>query len=284
MNIKLSKEEKGSVLFLILPSIMGLMIFYFIPYIIMLGYSLLAKGSVVERYLLVLNNSVFQLAAKNTLIFTGISVPLLIVLSMLLAISLNKKIFFREQLRTSFIFPLVLPVASIILFFEMFFDLNGVLNYLMNFAGLDPINWINSDYAMVVIVTIYIWKNIGYNMILFLAGLQSIPSVYYEAAWLDGAGRFKSFQHITFIYLMPTTFFALIISIINSFKVFKEIYILTGAYPHSSIYMLQHYMNNLFHKLEYTKLVTAAVIMSFFIVMIVLALFKIQKRIMDSIS
>lgn len=284
MKIKLSKKEKVSILILILPSLMGIMIFYLIPYVLMLGYSFFGSGSVIDQYLLVLNNSVFQLASRNTLIFALISVPLLILLSMLMAIALNKKILFRSNLRTVFILPLILPVATIIIFFEMFFDLNGFLNYIMSVFKISPINWINSQYAMVVIITIYIWKNIGYNIILFLAGLQSIPVEYYEAAKLDGAGWYRSFRHITFIYLMPTTFFVLIISIINSFKVFKEIYILTGSYPHNSIYMLQHYMNNLFHKLEYSKLVTAAIIMSFFIICVVWVLFKIQKKIVDIVS
>ena len=284
MNFKLTKKEKLAGLLLLLPSMLGLMVFYLIPYVIMLGYSLLGEGSILKRFGSVLSNSVFDLASKNTLIFTGISVPLLIFLSMVLAIQLNKKIFLRDKMQAAFILPLVLPVASIIIFFEMIFDLNGLLNMILNFFNIDGVNWINSQYAMLVIIVIYIWKNIGYNVILFLAGLQSIPKSYYEAAELDGANSVKKFIHITFIYLMPTTFFVLIISIINSFKVFKEIYILTGPYPNNSIYMLQHYMNNLFHKLEYSKLVTASIIMSFVILIVVMILFKIQKKIMDVIN
>jgi len=284
MNFKISKKEMFSGLLFVIPSIVGLMVFYLIPYILMLGYSLFGNGNVVDSYMSVLSNSVFNLAAKNTLVFMLISVPLLILLSMLLAIQLNKKLLFRDKLRTMFIIPLVLPVASIILFFEMMFDLNGFVNMILNFFDVDAVNWIHSEYAMLVIITIFIWKNIGYNIVLFLAGLQGIPKSYYEAAELDGANAINKFRHITFIYLMPTSFFVLIISIINSFKVFKEIFILTGAYPNNSIYMLQHYMNNLFHKLEYPKLVTAAVIMSFSILIVVFVLFKVQKKIMDAIS
>lgn len=115
-------------------------------------------------------------------------------------------------------------------------------------------------------------------MILFLAGLQGIPKEYYEAADIDGAGTLTKFFNITAVYLMPTTFFVIIISIINSFKVFKEVYLLSGSYPHESIYMLQHYLNNMFNKLDYHKLVTSAVLMALILYLIIFILFKLQKE------
>ncbi|WP_242848803.1 carbohydrate ABC transporter permease [Syntrophomonas palmitatica] len=97
-------------------------------------------------------------------------------------------------------------------------------------------------------------------MILFLAALQNVPRELYEAAYIDGAGPGQRFINVTLVHIVPTAFFVFIISIINSFKVFREVYLISGSYPHESIYMLQHYMNNMFMALDYQKLSAAAVI------------------------
>ena len=104
-----------------------------------------------------------------------------------------------------------------------------------------------------VIIVVYLWKNIGYNVILFLAGLQRIPQDYYETAQIEGAGRLRQFGSITLVYLTPTMFLVVIMSIINSFKVFRETYLIAGDYPHDSIYMMQHYMNNMFVVARYSE-------------------------------
>jgi multiple sugar transport system permease protein len=121
-------------------------------------------------------------------------------------------------------------------------------------------------------------------MILFLAGLQNIPADYYEAASMDGAGTFRKWYNITLVYLTPTTFFVFIMSIINSFKVFRETYLLAGEYPHESIYMLQHFMNNMFKSLDYQKLTSAAFLMALVIVALVFIFFLVERRISRSIG
>ncbi|SHK42645.1 carbohydrate ABC transporter permease [Paramaledivibacter caminithermalis] len=287
MISKFKKTETTSALFFLAPSVIGLLIFYIIPFIWMIFYSFFdspINGRFVglQNYINLISNGVYKLAVTNTIVFTGISVPLIIGFSLLLSILLNKKIYFRHGLRTSFIVPLVVPVASVILFFELLFDTRGFINGILAFLNISPIDWLNSSWAMLVVIIIYIWKNIGYNIVLFLAGLQGIPKEYYEAVSIDGAGPVAQFFNITLIYLMPTTFFVIIISIINSFKVFREVYLLAGDYPHQSIYMLQHYMNNMFRKLDYHKLVTSAILMAAVIYLIVLIMFKIQKRINDA--
>jgi multiple sugar transport system permease protein len=141
-----------------------------------------------------------------------------------------------------------------------------------------------TDWARLVIVIVYLWKNIGYNMVLFLAGLQNIPVEYYESANMDGAGSWRKFTHITLICLTPTSFFIFIMSVINSFKVFRETYLISGAYPHDSIYMLQHFMNNMFSSLDYQKLTSAAFIMAAFIYVIVSVLFVFERRVSRSIE
>jgi ABC-type sugar transport systems, permease components len=289
MFSKYKKKETIMTLILIAPSVIGLLIFYIIPFIWMIIYSLFdspinGKFVGIQNYINLLSNNAYKQAVTNTAIFTMISVPLIVIISLLLSILLDKKIHFSQGIKTAFIVPLVVPVASVIIFFELFFDDKGFLNNILYFFRIPSIDWMNSSYAMMAIITIYIWKNLGYNIILFFAGLQGIPKEYYEAASIDGAGPIAKFFHITLVYLMPTTFFVIIISIINSFKVFREVYLMAGDYPHQSIYMLQHYMNNAFRKLDYHKLVTSAILMTLVIYIVVFILFKVQKKINESIG
>ncbi|SDY97647.1 carbohydrate ABC transporter membrane protein 1, CUT1 family (TC 3.A.1.1.-) [Proteiniborus ethanoligenes] len=284
MLSRFSIKDKFIAVLFIAPSVIGISVFYIIPFIWMVIYSFFDKpvnGSFVgfKNYIDLINNGIYRKALSNTAIFTGISVPLIIILSLILAILLNQKIHFKHTLRTSFIVPLVVPVASVILFFEYIFDYHGLVNKIFSMLNINATDWLNSPHAMLVVIIIYVWKNLGYNMILFLAGLQGIPKEYYEAADIDGAGALTKFFNITSIYLMPTTFFVIIISIISSFKVFKEVYLLSGSYPHESIYMLQHYLNNMFSKLDYHKLVTSAVLMAVVLYLIIFILFKIQKKV-----
>jgi len=266
------------------PSLIGFSVFYIIPFFAA-GYHSLISGPVngrflgLSNYIKLLSNTVFLNAAKNTLIFTGVSVPANMVFSLALAMVLNKNIYMKKVLRTLFITPLVIPVASVVLVWQILFDASGTVNYILNVIGIKPVDWMGSNWARLVIVIVYIWKNAGYNLVLFLAGLQNIPAEYYESADINGAGFFRKFTCITCVYLTPTAFFALIMSIINSFKVFRETWMIAGDYPHDSIYMLQHYMNNMFASLDYQKLTTAAYLMAFLIIILVFCMFSIERRI-----
>ena len=144
--------------------------------------------------------------------------------------------------------------------------------------GVERIDWLKSSQAQIVVVTMYLWKNIGYNMILFMAGLANIPRELIEVADIDGATPWFKFQNITLRYLSPTILFVTILSLINSFKVFREVYLLTGEYPVESLYMLQHFMNNTFKALDYQKLSAAAVLMSVVMVGIIALLFIFEDK------
>lgn len=282
MAFSKSKTQSYIPLLFLAPSFLGLSVFYIIPFIWMIYYSFIdspINGSFVgfENYINLLNNDAFRMAMKNSLTFMGISVPLIIIMSLILAILLNKITFIRDKITTGFIVPLIIPIASIIVFFDVLFDNNGVINNILLHLNLQRIDWENSGYRIIVIITMYIWKNLGYNMVLFLAGINNIPKEYYEAAQMDGANSFQCFYNTTLIYLMPTSFFVFVISIINSFKVFRETYVLDGNYPNQSIYMLQHYMNNMFYKLDYHKLVTAAILLALIIYILIFILYKLQK-------
>jgi ABC-type sugar transport systems, permease components len=261
--------------------------FYLIPFVLGVYASFTDSafgGRLVgfSNYADLLHSASFRKAASHTMLFTAIGVPLLLTLSLMLAVLLNQALFLRSWLRTSFMLPLVVPVASIVTVWQIFFDWNGTLNAWLHELGLARVDWMQSNWSMSIVVVMYIWKNIGYDMILFLAGLQSIPKDYYETASLEGAGRVHQFRHITLVYLTPTLFFVLLISIINSLKVFRETYLLAGDYPYDRLYMLQHYMNNMFFQLDVQKLTAAATLMVGCIVVMTYGLLRAERRFRDN--
>lgn len=271
------------------PSLVGFAVFYFVPFLLGICESMTdgaPGGRFVgfDNYKELLHSGSFRKAATNTLLFTGVGVPLLIALSLLLAMLLNREIYMRNWFRTSIMMPLVIPVASVVMAWQIFFDWNGTLNAWLHHLHMDRIDWMQSNWSMSIIVVMYVWKNIGYNMILFLAGLQSIPRDYYETAAIEGAGRLHRFRHITMVYLTPTMFFVLLISIINSFKVFRETYLLAGDYPYDRLYMMQHYMNNMFFTLDVQKLTAAATFMVGCIVLLVAGLLGVERRFRESVE
>ena len=286
---KIGIYDKTAAVFFLAPSISGFLIFFLAPFIGGTYYSLVdspVAGRFVgfANYIGLLRNPIFLKAAVNTLVFTGISVPLNIAFSLSLANLLNKEVFGRNILRMAFIVPLVVPVASVVLVWQVIFDMKGSLNGMLFLFGSSGTDWMKTDWARVIVVIMYLWKNTGYNMVILLAGLQNIPLEYYESADIDGAGPWRKFMSITFTYLTPTMFFVFVMSIINSFKVFRETYLIAGSYPQDGIYMLQHYMNNMFMSLDYQKLTAAAFLTAVVIYLLILLLFKVERRISDSIS
>lgn len=285
---KFWKEKIMSTLFLS-PSLIGVLVFLIIPFMVVIYYSLIdnpiQKNFVYfENFKKVVSNQAFLTAAKNSLTFSVIAVPLVVILSLLLAVLLDCNIPMKSQFRTFFLSPMMVPVASIVLVWQVIFNHNGAMNELIQALGFNSIDWLKSKYAMVVVITLFLWKNLGYNMILFMSALGSIPKDIIEVAQLEKAGRFTIFIHIKLRYISSTTLFVVILSLINSFKVFREVYLLSGDYPYDSLYMLQHFMNNTFRSLDYQKLSTAAIIMAFFMIIVIGILFLIEKRVGEDLE
>ncbi len=284
---RLSRGDGVAAMLFLLPSLIGFSVFYLVPFLLGL-YESFTDGSLGGRfvgfgnYSELLHSASFRKAAGNTALFTSVSVPLLIALSLALAMLLNRPLILRSWLRTSFMLPLVVPVASVVTVWQIFFDWNGTLNAWLHHMGHKRIDWMQSNWSMSIVVVMYLWKNIGYDMVLLLAGLQSIPKDYYETASLEGAGRWYQFRHITLVYLTPTLFFVVLISIIHSFKVFRETYLLAGDYPYDRLYMLQHYMNNMFSQLDVQKLTAAATLMVACIVVLTSGLLRAERRFRDN--
>lgn len=232
----------------------------------------------LQNYISVLGNSAFKLAAGNTAKFIAVCMPLLLVISLSIALMMTA---FQEKhgiFKTSFLVPMAIPVASIVLLWRVIFHRNGLLNGILALWDAAPVDWIGSAASFGVLVFAYLWKNFGYDMVLWLSGISAINPALYEAAQIDGAGSIKRFVKITLPNLMPTLFTVTVLSLLNSFKVFREAYLIAGSYPDDSIYMLQHLFNNWFSNLDMDKMCAGAVMMASLVFILIMILQKILNR------
>ena len=262
----------------IAPSFAGLLIFFLIPLMDTVRRSFYDVRGVnfigLTSYQSVINNPAFRLASSNTLRFTAIAIPMLLVISLGIALmvrALNNgpgaKLF-----KTTFLLPLAIPVASIVLLWQALFNYGGLINGVLDHFGLTTVDFMDTGAAFWVLVFTYLWKNAGYNMILWMAGLDSISDTLYEAAKADGASMLQSFRYVTLPCLMPTIGLVAILSLLNSFRVFREAYLVAGAYPHDSMYLLQHLFNNWFQNLDISRLSAAATMLGAVLLVVILAL------------
>ena len=271
------QAKYGSIPFLV-PSVIGACVFFFIPFLVVIRYSMLdnpLSGNFVglENYRLLIENGAYRKAVHNTAMFSVYAVPLGVVLSLLLAMLMDLKLPFRSGFRSFFLSPMMVPVASVVLIWQVLFDYNGAVNAFLSGFGAEKVDYLKSGKAIAVIVILFLWKNLGYNMILFLAALSSIPQDIIEVAILESASPLQIFFRIKLRYLAGTFVFVTIMTLINSFKIFREVYLLTTDYPYETIYMLQHYINNRFRNLDYQALSAAAILMSLVMIVIIAILF-----------
>ena len=261
------------------PSFLGVFLFFILPFVVVVKYAFTnAAGEPVQfqNFINLLKNPIFKMAAGNTLKFSAVAVPLSVVLAIVLALMLECRIPMKSYFRSFFLSPMMVPVASIVLIWQVLFSYNGTVNVLLEALGKPAIDWLNSERAPLVVVLLFLWKTLGYNMILFMAGLANIPRELLEVADVEGASSAYKFFAIKLRYLSPTVLFVTILSLINSFKIFREVYLLAGNYPYESLYTLQHFMNNMFNALDYQKLSAAALIMAVFMVGLIALLFAVE--------
>ena len=198
-------------------------------------------------------------------------------LSLLMACYINARIVHKGIVKAVILFPMVIPVSTTTLFCRLLFDDAGMMNGTIRAFGGDPIRWMDSGYVFWVLVLLYIWKNIGFCVILWCAAMDAIPKEIYETAKLDGAGFFTRMGRIILPILSASAFIIVLLLVLNSFKVFRESYMLTGNYPHRSIYMTQNVFNNWFQSFSVEKMAAGAVIVALVLAAFVMML---QKRLM----
>ena len=279
---KMKRNENVKGYLFLIPSFIGISIFTLFPFADAFFRSfketMNSKFTGFDNYRMVIENKAFSLAAYNTVKFTLICIPLLLIISLILSNIIIKVGKYGEFLKTSYLIPLSIPAASIVLLWRILFHHNGIINGIFYACNIESIEWLNTGHVFGVLVFTYIWKNCGYDMVLWLAGLSNIDKSIYEAADIDGCGIMQKFVYITLPNMKVIIFTVSALSIINSFKVFREAYLICGDYPDNSIYMLQHLFNNWFINLDVQKMSAAAMIMTAVILILMLTMQYLSER------
>ncbi len=246
-------------------SFTGVMVFVLLPFARTVYQSLFCNATRqfvgMTNYRTVLQNEAFVLAMKNTGRLLLFGIPLLLLLSFLLALLITQKAW-KEKIKTVYLLPLAIPTAAVVLAWKIFFYKNGMLNQFLGMFGIMPVDWLNSNAAFAVLLFSYIWKNLGYTLVLWLAGLDSIPESRIEAARCDGADFRALLFYIILPSLKPFFYTITILSLLNSFRIYREAYLVAGAYPQQSMYLFQHLLHNWFAGLEVDKISASAVLLA----------------------
>lgn len=279
------RRSKWTGLSFLLPGFCGVAFFSLLPFmdVIRRSFVQMVSGRFcgLENYRIVLHNRAFLLAVKNTLRFLLVCLPLLLGISLVLAFLLHAwQMAFHQKLRllkAAYLVPMAIPAASLVLLWKLMFDKHGFVNGILHLCGIHAVDWMNTGAAFFVLVFSYIWKNLGYTMVLWLAGLSSISPDLYEAAEMDGAGRMTQFFKITLPLIRPLIFTIVVLSFLNSFKVFREAYLVAGNYPQEDMYLLQHLFNNWFTDLSVDKMAAGSVLLALVITVFVLLLQKLWE-------
>lgn len=273
------------------PNLVGFLMFTLFPVIASLllsftSYDILTPPEWVGLYnyeeMFVYDKIVSQVV-RNTLIYTACVVPIGIFLSLMLALALDQKIKFVRIFRSAFFMPVITSAVAVSLVWQWLYNPDfGLLNSFLKMVGVtEPPAWLNSQvYALPAVIVTSIWKNLGYNMLLFLAGLQNISTTYYEAAELDGANGVQRFMHITWPLLSPTTFFVFVMSVISSFQVFDLVQLMTRGGPGRATSTLVHYIYQNGFKFFYVGYASALAYLLFAMVLVITLInMTLQKKV-----
>lgn len=262
-NVK-KRKGWGRWLFL-LPNLLGVAVFALVPMLeVLVGAFRSAIGGKwvgLQNFRTVVENRAFRLAAWNTGRFMVVCIPLLLCLSLLLALGL-RRVWGGRQLRGAFLLPMAVPAASVVLVWKLLFHQNGLLNAFAQGLHLQTVNWMGSGASFWMLVVSYLWKNLGYTVVLWTAALGAVPDSIYEAARVDGASDMQSFFYMTLPNLKGYAYSIGVLSLLNSFKVFREAWLVAGDYPQERMYLVQHLYNNWFRDLDYDKIAAASVLVS----------------------
>jgi multiple sugar transport system permease protein len=270
------------------PSLIPLLAFMVGPMLASLGISLVswdlltpAKWVGVENYRTLWGDEEFRSALVHTFVFIGGYLPLVLVGGLGVALALNERLHGLAFFRTVYFLPVVTSWVVVALMWKWLLNpQTGVVDYALGLVGIDgPGWWVDPHWAMPSIILASAWKDIGYVMIILLAGLQAIPGDYYEAAALDGAGRIRRFRYITLPLLTPALFFVVVISLINNVQVFDQVWVMTQGGPAGSTsVVMERIVKNAFSfgRMGYAAAMSWVVFA--IILVITLTQFRLQRR------
>ncbi|AKG23379.1 carbohydrate ABC transporter permease [Calothrix sp. 336/3] len=261
------------------PAIILLTIFLIAPiiYLFFLSFtagSFTSSGAYwvgLKNYLRLILNPDFWQVISNTLYFTIATVIPSLIIPLAIAVLLNQTVFLRGILRTVYFLPSIISLVAAGLGFRWLFQTEGPMNALLSSMGIPAISWLGDTFwAMPVLIILSIWKQLGFNMVVFLAGLQMIPPNRYEAAELDGANNWQQFWHITLPGLRPTLIFAIVTTVIFTLRSFEQVYVITGGGPLNSTNLLVHYIyQEAFGQFDFGYAAAAASVLLFFTLIMV---------------
>lgn len=256
-------HRKKIVWLLLLPGLAGLLLFYVAPFIGGIYFSLMDgnfnnKFVGIDNYVRVIQNEMFQLGMKNTWELSLLCAPVIWLLAFLLAAMLKVLKQRSMGFRNVLLLPYLMPSSAMLLIWLLMFDYGGVINRFVVAMGMDRVKWLQDAAMRFPVVLLYIWKNLGFSVVLFSSALSAVHPSLYEFAAIEGAGWWTQTFRITLPQIWPTAFLVFVLAWVNAFKIFKEVYFIGGAYPSTQVYTLQHFMNNKFARLDYQDVTTAA--------------------------
>ena len=286
-SAKRHRDTRAFFLF-ITPSILGVLVFVLLPFLDVFGRSfqtaVTSRFVGFQNYKTIFANQAFRLAVRNTFRFTLICIPLLVVIGLMIALSVSR-LKSAGIIKSLYLFPLAMPTATIVIVWKIVFYKQGFLNLLLTrfgeWTGLwDEVHkdYLGSSASFWVLVFSYIWKNAGYTIVLWLAGILGIPHELTEAAQVDGANERQCFFKVVLPNLRGSLYTIVILSFLNSFKIYREAYLVAGAYPEQDMYLLQHLFNNWFVNLDFDKMAAATVCVGGFLFIVIMLLQRLWDK------
>ena len=285
---KLKRKNTLTALSFIAPNFIGFFLFTLVPVVFSLILAFMEWDSFsspefvgMKNFSKMLGDDTFWISLKNTFLHTIGVVPLTLVCSLGLAILLNKKVRGMKFFRTAFFFPYVTSLVAIAVVWNMLFHPTmGPINQFLKFFIENPPGWTSSsDWALTAIIIVSVWRGMGYYMILYLAGLQSVPKELYEAASIDGANKWQQFRNVTLPSLRPTTFFVSIMLVINCFKIFDLVQVMTAGGPGRATNVLVYQIyNEAFVKFNFGYASAIAMVLFVIVLGITVIQFKWNQR------
>lgn len=288
------KKESAIAWFFLAPALVSIFLFFVLPVIsafilsftdfdiYALGDLSVARFVGLSNYLTIFQTPLFWTSLKNTFYFVLVGGPLSVAVSLCMALLVNSKLaMYKPLFRTVYFLPVVTSLVAVAIVWRyLYHPAHGLLNVVISWFGVSPVDWLgNPATAMPAIILLAVWKNFGYNMLIFIAGLQNIPDELYEASHIDGAGMWRQFVDITIPLLAPTTLFVVMITAIGYFQLFAEPYVMTDGGPMNStmsIVMMMYEQGFRWWSMGYA----AAIAFVLFIIVLVFSAiqFAVQRR------
>jgi multiple sugar transport system permease protein len=277
---------------LVAPNVLGLMFFFGIPVLMAFGTSFNEWNAIkpprfvgLDNFERLLYEDSFEQALTNTFKLIALVVPAEILLALGVALLLNLPLHGRGVLRALYFLPVVTStVAASVVWTGIFQPRYGILSQVLEPLGLGETKWlVEPGLVLIPVAVVAVWQRIGFDMVIFLAGLQTIPGVLYEAALIDGAGRWQRFRHVTLPMLSPTTFLVVVLAVINSFQIFDQVYVMTlrtvpGGVGGSATTLTYYLYRRAFTNSEFGYASAVALVLFAIILLVTVVQLRIQRR------